>query len=823
MTKNYHIVMHTHWDREWYFTVDDSDVFLINHMIEVIEFLEKNKDITYMLDGQYILVEDFLNEALEYKDRLYKLIEDRQILIGPWYTQTDLILPNQESIVRNLYYGIKKSKKIANNPLMIAYCPDTFGHNIQMPQIYKMFGIDYTVFWRGVSKQLTNCGLFKWEGLDGSETKAVLLPAGYQGGKYLPKDLASLNKRLEDIENKYDNYKIEDYLIMNGHDQMPIQKDIKEVKKNIEKIRKNSKVNISNLEEYCKKLDFKKASLVKDDLNHCEFTRVHRTIDTTRPDIKSLVFEIERLIYNILEPLELIAYKNNLYYPSKFIENNLLKLFEAHSHDSMGSCNSDSTNKDIKDSLEKIQRRVLCQIELTKRLISKNDYDKLNLINTLAYKRKNEKVKAEILTQSPNFKLVDKEGKEYNYKINSQVLADMAKVNRQILAKRKKVFHYKTDIEFYLDEIDGLEIKSIDILEEKAEIKRVRNSELFDEVIDKIITKEFISFYSLGDDGDSYDSSPIKNDKLGKIYFKIDEKKVVDNKVILSYKANLPYNKSERENRKKSINQKIKVQIMDEGSFLDLNIDIENKAINHQVFINFKFNTIIKNVFCDTQFGFVKRENNYKLLDIWKEEGWVEKPVNAHKYQSFVNVNKRISIVNNSCKTFYYEKNHLSIPILRSYDFLGKSDLENRPGRASGMSVESPYGELIGKKLSHHFYIYKSDEKTNDSSKAKKILSPIQAYQAQKYNTFNLNQKSYPMDKSLNINLDERLTVSCTKLSEDKKYIFIRGFNSSEDKIEFYDKEGFYLSDVYENKNSELIYKLNIKQNEIINILKEII
>ncbi|MDU5913328.1 MAG: hypothetical protein E6Z21_03500 [Anaerococcus vaginalis] len=116
MTKNYDIVIHTHWDREWYFTVDDSDVFLINHMIEVIEFLEKNKDITYMLDGQYILVEDFLNEALEYKDRLYKLIENGQILIGPWYTQTDLILPNQESIVRNLFYGIKKSRKITNNP-----------------------------------------------------------------------------------------------------------------------------------------------------------------------------------------------------------------------------------------------------------------------------------------------------------------------------------------------------------------------------------------------------------------------------------------------------------------------------------------------------------------------------------------------------------------------------------------------------------------------------------------------------------------------------------------------------------------------------------
>ena len=138
------------------------------------------------------------------------------------------------------------------------------------------------------------------------------------------------------------------------------------------------------------------------------------------------------------------------------------------------------------------------------------------------------------------------------------------------------------------------------------------------------------------------------------------------------------------------------------------------------------------------------------------------------------------------------------------------------------MSVESPDGELIGKKLRHHFYIYKACEKCNDSIKAKKILSPIQSYQAQKYNTFNLNQKDDLLKKGLKINLDEKLTVSCTKLSEDKKYIFIRAFNATKDNIGFSDKEGFYLSDIYENKNSELIYKLNIKQNEIINLLKEI-
>ncbi|MGL5951508.1 MAG: hypothetical protein ACRCZH_08815, partial [Cetobacterium sp.] len=97
------ILMHTHWDREWYFTKDETQVLLRNHMFEVIEFLEKNEEVIYILDGQSVMIDDFLEFSPKWRERLKNLVEKKQLRVGPWYTQTDLLLVHGESIIRNLY------------------------------------------------------------------------------------------------------------------------------------------------------------------------------------------------------------------------------------------------------------------------------------------------------------------------------------------------------------------------------------------------------------------------------------------------------------------------------------------------------------------------------------------------------------------------------------------------------------------------------------------------------------------------------------------------------------------------------------------------
>ena len=50
--KKVHVVPHTHWDREWYFTTSRSKVYLMHDFKRVIELLEdENGYDSFLLDG----------------------------------------------------------------------------------------------------------------------------------------------------------------------------------------------------------------------------------------------------------------------------------------------------------------------------------------------------------------------------------------------------------------------------------------------------------------------------------------------------------------------------------------------------------------------------------------------------------------------------------------------------------------------------------------------------------------------------------------------------------------------------------------------------
>ena len=42
--KKVHLINHTHWDREWYFTTSRSKVYLMKDLKDVLDTLETNND-----------------------------------------------------------------------------------------------------------------------------------------------------------------------------------------------------------------------------------------------------------------------------------------------------------------------------------------------------------------------------------------------------------------------------------------------------------------------------------------------------------------------------------------------------------------------------------------------------------------------------------------------------------------------------------------------------------------------------------------------------------------------------------------------------------
>ncbi len=171
-----YLISHTHWDREWYQTFQDYRARLVVLLDELIGFMEKNPAFKYYhLDGQTIMLEDYLEVRPENRQRLQRLIKQGRLIPGPWYVMPDEFLVSGEALLRNLQLGFSISRAWGVEPMKVAYIVDIFGHNSQMPQICQGFGMESVVAFRGVSG-LEPSAEFTWEGADGSSVAFYRLP-----------------------------------------------------------------------------------------------------------------------------------------------------------------------------------------------------------------------------------------------------------------------------------------------------------------------------------------------------------------------------------------------------------------------------------------------------------------------------------------------------------------------------------------------------------------------------------------------------------------------------------------------------------------------
>ena len=178
MQKKVHVIHHTHWDFEWYFTTNESFVQLAYHLDEVMQALEDKQIDYYLLDGQMSILDDYLTSFPEQKGRLSQLVKSGKLAIGPWYTQTDELIVRGESIVRNLNLGMELAESLGGY-MNIGYLPDSFGQSKDMPKIYNGFGIQQAVFWRGVPNEVTTKREFHWGAEDGSSVLTSNIKNGY--------------------------------------------------------------------------------------------------------------------------------------------------------------------------------------------------------------------------------------------------------------------------------------------------------------------------------------------------------------------------------------------------------------------------------------------------------------------------------------------------------------------------------------------------------------------------------------------------------------------------------------------------------------------
>lgn len=180
------IVSHTHWDREWYRTFHAFRARLVDTIDRVLELIERDPGFHFLLDGQTIVLDDYLEIRPERRAALTDACRAGRIAIGPWYVQPDSLLPSGEAHIRNLIEG-RRSGGAIGPVSRIAYTPDSFGHPAQFPQLFRGFKLGPFIYWRGNGNEIdTLPAEYLWEAPDGSAVLAHHLSEGYFAACGLP-------------------------------------------------------------------------------------------------------------------------------------------------------------------------------------------------------------------------------------------------------------------------------------------------------------------------------------------------------------------------------------------------------------------------------------------------------------------------------------------------------------------------------------------------------------------------------------------------------------------------------------------------------------
>jgi alpha-mannosidase len=195
------VIPHTHWDREWYHTAEHFRQRLVPLIDELIDDPPPPGE-SFLLDGQSIVLEDYLNVRPERETALESLLRDGRLEAGPWYVLPDELIPSGEALVRNLLTGRDLVRRLGGEPPPVLYCPDSFGHPAILPELARGFGCDIVVVWRGYGGPRWPAGdTVRWRGPSGVEVILYHLPPdGYEFGSSLPTEVSAAAKRWSRVE-----------------------------------------------------------------------------------------------------------------------------------------------------------------------------------------------------------------------------------------------------------------------------------------------------------------------------------------------------------------------------------------------------------------------------------------------------------------------------------------------------------------------------------------------------------------------------------------------------------------------------------------------
>ena len=176
-----HCAAHAHIDMNWRWGFHETASLTVDTFRTMLDLMEEYPDFCF---GQsqastYQIIEEFAPEMIaEIKKRVH---EGRWDVTASTWVENDQNMPNGESMARHILYTKRYLSKLLDIPadqMQLNFQPDTFGHNISVPEICAKGGVKYYYHMRG---NKDHDYTYRWRARSGAELLVWYDPFGYNG------------------------------------------------------------------------------------------------------------------------------------------------------------------------------------------------------------------------------------------------------------------------------------------------------------------------------------------------------------------------------------------------------------------------------------------------------------------------------------------------------------------------------------------------------------------------------------------------------------------------------------------------------------------
>ena len=366
MKPTYHIVSHSHWDREWYKSFEQFRAMLVDMIDDLLDLLRRDGEFRHFtLDGQTVVLEDYLAVRPGKREKIRRLVGEGRIVTGPWYVLPDEFLVSGESTVRNLMTGTRMAASFGKT-MTVGYIPDSFGHIAMMPAILRGFGIGTALVYRGFGGEPgEQTSEYWWKAPDGTRALLIhLFRHGYSAGYFHQETDPQIIARFAPLKEELDRRATTSHrLLMNGGDHHwpdpNIPATLALLRKSFEgtfehstveryadavreEIEGNSKVEIPVVEGELR-FGYRYAFVVLGG------------VYSSRMYIKQANWKSEMLLQRYAEPLNALACASGGRSQSPLLRHGWATLMKNHPHDSICGCSIDPVHREMMTRFAAVQ------------------------------------------------------------------------------------------------------------------------------------------------------------------------------------------------------------------------------------------------------------------------------------------------------------------------------------------------------------------------------------------------------------------------------------------------------------------------------------